>query len=126
MIENINLSTLPVWAKLEVTKADLEAFAQILLAQNKSHIPTPSVSAKKIMTLEELCAYIGAASQTVYGWVHQKKIPYHKHPTGRKLYFVQDEIDFWLTSNRRATSAEIEEQANQHIEEQKRKRRAKR
>lgn len=122
----IDLSKLPEWAKLEVSKGDLIAFAQSLLAQNKSQISTPSVSSKKIMTLDELCAYIGAASQTVYGWVHQKKIPYHKHPTGRKLYFVQAEIDEWLTSNRRATSAEIEAQAIQHIEEQKRKRGAKR
>lgn len=121
----IELSKLPEWAKLEVTKGDLIAFAQSLLAQNKSQMPTPSVSTKKIMTVDELAKYLNTARQTIYGWVHQKRIPYHKHPTGRKTYFVQAEIDEWLTSNRRATSAEIEAQAIEHIQQQK-LRRAKR
>ena len=119
MMQNINLANLPVWAKLEVTKADLEAFAQTLLAQNKSQMPTPSVSTKKILTVDELAKYLNTAKQTIYGWVHKKKIPYHKHPTGRKTYFVLSEIDEWLTSNRRATSAEIEAQAILHIQQQK-------
>lgn len=121
-MQNINLANLPTWAKLEVTKADLEAFAQTLLAQNKSQMPTPSVSNKKILTVDELAKYLNTARQTVYGWVHQKKIPYHKHPTGRKTYFLQTEIDEWLTANRRSTSVEIKAQALLHIQEQKLKR----
>ncbi len=109
--------------KLEVTKADLEAFAHTLLAQHKSKVPPPSVSAKKIMTVDELANYLNIARQTIYGWIHQRKIPYHKHPTGRKVYFLQTEIDEWLTANRRDSSSEIEAQAIRHIEEQKKKRR---
>ena len=120
---NFNLESLPTWVKLEVSKADLEAFAQSLMAQHKSKVPTPSVSAKKILTVDELAQYMNIARQTIYGWINQKKIPYHKHPTGRKVYFVQTEIDEWLTSNRRATTAEIDAEATRHIEEQKKKRR---
>jgi hypothetical protein len=46
--------------------------------------------------LEELCDYLPdrPAKQTVYGWVFQKKIPYHKK--GKKLQFLKCEIDEWL------------------------------
>ena len=46
--------------------------------------------------IEELCEYLPdrPAKQTVYGWVFQKKIPYHKK--GKKLQFLKCEIDEWL------------------------------
>jgi len=46
--------------------------------------------------LEELCDYLPdrPAKQTVYSWVNQKKIPYHKK--GKKLQFLKCEIDEWL------------------------------
>jgi len=46
--------------------------------------------------LEALCDYLPdrPAKQTVYGWVFQKKIPYHKK--GKKLQFLKCEIDEWL------------------------------
>ncbi len=48
--------------------------------------------------LEALCNYLPdrPAKQTVYGWVFQKKIPYHKK--GKKLQFLKSEIDEWLHS----------------------------
>lgn len=49
--------------------------------------------------LEALCNYLPdrPAKQTVYGWVFQKKIPYHKK--GKKLQFLKFEIDEWLHSD---------------------------
>ena len=46
--------------------------------------------------IEELCDYLPdrPAKQTVYGWVFQKKIPFHKK--GKKLQFLKCEIDEWL------------------------------
>lgn len=46
--------------------------------------------------LVELCDYLPdrPAKQTVYSWVNQKKIPYHKK--GKKLQFLKCEIDEWL------------------------------
>ncbi|MDD3968935.1 MAG: helix-turn-helix domain-containing protein, partial [Proteiniphilum sp.] len=46
--------------------------------------------------LEELCDYLPdrPARQTVYSWVNQKKIPFHKK--GKKLQFLKCEIDEWL------------------------------
>ena len=126
MASNISLENLPSWAKLEVTKADLEAFAHTILAQFKRQDNAPSVSDKRILTMDELATYLSTAKQTIYGWVHHKKIPYHKQPTGRKTYFLKEEIDKWLTTNRTATSAEVEEEAARHIDAQKMKKKAKR
>ena len=123
MAHNISLENLPTWVKLEVSKSDLEAFAQTLLAQSKNQVPNPSASTKKIMTVDELSSYANLAKATIYGLTSKNQIPYHKSPKGRKLYFVKSDIDEWLTSNRRATTAEIEAQAIRHIEEQKKKRR---
>jgi len=57
--------------------------------------------------LEALCDYLSdrPAKQTVYGWVFQKKIPYHKK--GKKLQFLKSEIDEWLHSDQ--TQQEIVE-----------------
>ena len=75
------------------------------------------------MTIEEFSKYANFARQTIYGLISENQIPFHKSPMVRKLYFVKPEIDEWLTSNRRATTAEIEADALRHIEEQKKKRR---
>lgn len=50
--------------------------------------------------LDALCDYLPdrPAKQTVYGWVFQKKIPYHKK--GKKLQFLKCEIDEWLHSDK--------------------------
>lgn len=45
------------------------------------------------------------AAATIYGWVHQRAIPYNKN--GKRLRFNKVEIDKWLNSGRRATHAEL-------------------
>lgn len=41
------------------------------------------------------------ARATIYGWVSQGLIPYHKY--GKKLTFLKSEIDEWLYNNVGAT-----------------------
>lgn len=53
------------------------------------------------------------AAATVYAWVGQRLIPNHKH--GKKLMFLKSEIDSWLKTGRRKTSAEIEAEAQQFV-----------
>lgn len=50
------------------------------------------------LDINALCEYLPdkPAKQTVYGWVYEKKIPYHKK--GKKLQFLKNEIDRWLLS----------------------------
>lgn len=54
---------------------------------------------------------------TIYGYVHQGSIPYHKR--GKKLIFLKSEIDEWLKSGRVKTNAEIEAEADQYLSTKK-------
>lgn len=51
------------------------------------------------LDINALCEYLPdkPAKQTVYGWVCNKSIPYHKK--GKKLQFLKNEIDQWLLSD---------------------------
>jgi len=61
--------------------------------------------------LEELCAYLPdrPAKQTVYGWIGQHIIPYHKK--GKKLQFLKSEIDQWLLADQHQTLVQVRAQA---------------
>jgi len=64
------------------------------------------------LTIDELSAYLPGkpAKNTIYGWVSDKVIPYHKL-NNKTLYFIKAEIDEWLMGNRHQTDDEIAEEA---------------
>jgi excisionase family DNA binding protein len=67
------------------------------------------------LSLDDLCTYHPGhpAKQTVYAWIWQRTIPYHKK--GKKVMFLKSEIDNWLKEGRRKTVAEIEAEAQQYV-----------
>lgn len=67
------------------------------------------------LNLDDLCKYHPdhPAKPTVYGWIGQRSIPYHKK--GKKLMFLKSEIDSWLKEGRRKTATEIQAEAAQFI-----------
>lgn len=69
--------------------------------------------------LQELCEYLPdrPARQTVYGWIGQRSVPYHKK--GKKLQFLKSEIDAWLKSDKRKTAAELHAEAVQFVNSKK-------
>lgn len=69
--------------------------------------------------IEELCEYIPdkPARQTVYGWVCNHNVPYHKK--GKKLQFLKSEIDQWLKSDKRKTAAELHAEAIAYVNSKK-------
>ena len=71
--------------------------------------------ADRWFNLQELCEYLPdrPARQTVYGWIGQHAVPYHKK--GKKLQFLKSEIDAWLKSDKRKTAAELQAEAIQFI-----------
>ena len=101
---NIDLTKLPPNIKLEVSKADLEAFAHSLLASQQPS-DTPSVPAKQILNVEEAAALTGLAKQTVYGLTSRREIPHFKR--GKALRFRYDELQAWILANRQKTVDEI-------------------
>lgn len=73
----------------------------------KSLISNKSVKSQetdKWLNLEELSKYIPdhPARQTVYGWIGQRLIPYHKK--GKRLQSLKSEIDGWLINGSRNAS----------------------
>jgi excisionase family DNA binding protein len=114
MIENINLSTLPEWAKLEVTKGDLLAFAQSLMANTEL---APSVPVKEIMTVEECMVYLNLAKATLYRMTANNELPFIKK--SRKIYFHRTDLEKWLLDGKQKTRAEIQAEATELIQYQK-------
>ena len=71
--------------------------------------------------INELCSYHPdkPKKSTVYRWVREKKIPYHKK--GKKLAFLKSEIDEHIKSGRVKTQSEIEQEAEDYLVNKKRK-----
>jgi hypothetical protein len=46
--------------------------------------------------------------QTIYGYIYNKRIPFHKNDGEKKPRFLKSEIDDWLRQGKKKTSSEIE------------------
>lgn len=66
-----------------------------------------------IMTIDEAAKLIKLAKSSVYGLVHQKKIPFNK--VGKKLYFSKAEILQWINNGKHATKSELELKADEYL-----------
>lgn len=90
---------------------------ETLLNESKPEQTNPD----KWFNLQELQNYLPdkPARQTVYGWVGQKLIPYHKK--GKKLQFLKSEIDAWLISDKHKTVAELQADARNFLNEKERR-----
>ena len=104
--EDITFNDMPRALAYLVDKVEL--LVSILKEQRKASEPEPG---KKWMNLDELCEYLpGKPSKTtVYGWVCQRAIPYHK--ITRRLSFLKSEIDEWISRSGHATAEDIQEAA---------------
>jgi excisionase family DNA binding protein len=79
--------------------------------------------ADRWLNLADLCEYHPdhPAKPTVYAWIGQRSIPYHKK--GKKLMFLRSEIDAWLKEGRRKTAAEIQSEAEKFVTNHRRAKR---
>ncbi|MBA4851521.1 helix-turn-helix domain-containing protein [Emticicia sp. BO119] len=87
--------------------------------KNQSNIS--SIIEDKWLDLNGLCAYLPdkPVKPTVYTWVHNSIIPYHKK--GKKLFFLKSEIDQWLKEGRKKTKFDIKEEADLHLSKLRKK-----
>lgn len=65
------------------------------------------------MNIDDTSKLIDLTKPTVYGLVHQNKIPYHKK--GKRLYFLKSEILAWLKSGKHQTKSELEDKADAYL-----------
>jgi len=69
--------------------------------------------------IQDLCDYLPdkPAKATVYTWVRERRIPYHKQ--SKKLAFLKSEIDSWIKTGRQKTKAEIQSEAGEYTKSRK-------
>lgn len=86
----------------------LNELKELILNQNKPQ-------SDRWFDLLELCKYLPdkPAKATVYTWVRERRIPYHKK--GKKLAFLQSEIDEWIKQGKQNTVLEIEAGATESL-----------
>jgi excisionase family DNA binding protein len=101
----IDLSKIPGYFKLEVSKDDLEAFGQKLLEQAIAFKKAAPQDAKEILNVNEASDLTGLARQTLYGMTSQRTIPFFKR--GKRILFKRSELEQWLLENRQQTISEI-------------------
>jgi len=84
-------------------------------------VNNPAQLQDRWMDLTELCSYHPEkpVKATVYDWIHQKKIPFHRR--GKKLYFLQSEIDLFLKEGKQMTMQDIAASADELIVKNKKK-----
>ena len=75
--------------------------------------PSETSTNDAFMTIDETAKLIKLAKSSVYGLVHQKKIPFNK--VGKKLYFSKSEIMQWINNGKHATKSEIELKADEYL-----------
>lgn len=105
----LDLTKIPDFVKLEITKSDLEAFAQTLLAFQQQ-TATSATATKEILSIDEAAEYTGFAKQTLYTFTSQRTIPHFKR--GKNILFKRSELESWMLQNRRKTVGEIAQEAN--------------
>lgn len=86
----------------------------------REHIPQIKPrNEMELMTIEELSQFINMVVLSIYGLVHQRKIPFIKR--GKRLIFEKQKIIEWLQSGRRKTQSEIIAEANDYMIKKKEK-----
>ena len=68
------------------------------------------LSAKNVLTLDDVAALTGLSKSHLYKLTCTHQIPFYK-PNGKQIYFDRGEIENWMKQNRVATNDEIEAQA---------------
>lgn len=110
MNEVITFETMPKAMAYLINK--VEALEKKLLEKNE----VPTTLADKWFNIDELKDYLPdhPAKQTIYGWVSKREIPFHKG--GKKLRFLQSDIDKWLSCGKRKGESELRDEANNYCE----------
>ena len=110
--EQITFEKLPEAMEYLICKVEK---LETLLSKKESE----PLNSDKWFNLLELCSYLPdkPARQTVYGWVGQKLIPYHKK--GKKLQFLKSEIDAWLIADKHKSVEELQAEAQQFVNSKK-------
>ena len=68
------------------------------------------IAQKEVLSASEAATYMNVSLSHLYKLTAERKVPHFK-PMGKMVYFNRLELESWLQSNRVATDAELEQQA---------------
>ena len=113
MNEHVTYNNLPEAIEYLITK--VETLEKALM--EKSEATTAPMD--RWLNIDELKAYLPdhPAKATIYGWVSKREIPYHKG--GKKLRFLQSDIDKWLSNGKHKSESELRDEADKYCETRK-------
>ena len=97
---------------IDIQTIDFDALAPLIeeLVLSKIEENTVSRDEKLFMDTNQVAKLLHLEKQTIYGLVHEDKIPYEK--VGQKLYFIKQEIMDWVLSGRKKEPKNDEEIEN--------------
>ena len=78
------------------------------------------ITLKEMLTIDEAAEYMGMSKSSLYKMTMHSEIPTYR-PGGKRIYLKRSEINDWMTSQRRNSKAEIEQEAINYIVNRKRK-----
>lgn len=102
-----------VFDVLEQRLANIEKI--LLSIQSQEQPDAPEMD--KWFNIDELINYLPdrPAKATIYGLVHNRKIPFHKDEGQKNLRFSKSEIDTYLSKGKVKTFSEIEAEADNYL-----------
>ena len=84
------------------------------LAIRLNNIEELLLTQKTVLKLDEVILLTGLSKSYLYKLTSTGGIPCYK-PQGKHIYFKKTEVEDWLLQNRKSTTIEIDEMANNHI-----------
>ena len=87
------------------------------MVELNNDISSDNTNQDKWLDLKGLINYLPSKpkSQTVYGWVNKRIIPYYKNVNFKSLLFLKSDIDEWLKAGKQKTNAEISIDADNYL-----------
>lgn len=76
--------------------------------------PEPKTQEKEnFLLVQQASEYLSLTIPTVYGLIHRNEIPYYKR--GKRVYFLEKDLEAWLKKSRKKTVYELREEADQKL-----------
>lgn len=77
------------------------------------------LQAKQVLDIDDACLLTGLSKSRMYTLTSNNKIPYHKSPEGRNIYFDRAELNEWMLSRRFDSEDEMEQKAVAYTQRKK-------
>ena len=84
------------------------------LAIQLNNIEELLLTQKTVLKLDEVVLLTGLSKSYLYKLTSTGGIPCY-NPQGKHIFFKKTEVEDWLLQNRKTTTVEIDEMANNHI-----------